>query len=68
MASLGDPSLVGLGFFRLWASRMPMGVSRDVSKIFFEDFRGYHHQEFQVPKMEVLNLIFGYFGGGFSLT
>ena len=26
------------------------------------------HQEFQVPKMEVLNLIFGYFGGGFSLT
>ena len=26
------------------------------------------HQEFQVPKMEVLNLIYGYFGGGFSLT
>ena len=26
------------------------------------------HQEFQVPKMEVLNLIFGYFGGGFSVT
>ena len=25
-------------------------------------------QEFQVPKMEVLDLIFGYFGGGFSLT
>ena len=25
-----------------------------------------HHQEFQVPKMEVLNLIFGYFiRGGF---
>ena len=27
------------------------------------------HQEFQVPKMEgFLYLIFGYFGGGFSLT
>ena len=27
-----------------------------------------NHQTFQVPKMEVLNLIAGYFGGGFSLT
>ena len=26
------------------------------------------HQKFQVPKMEVLNLIAGYSGGGFSLT
>ena len=27
-----------------------------------------YHQQFQVPKMEVRkNLIFGYFGGGFSL-
>ena len=25
-------------------------------------------QEFQVPKMEVPNLMFGYFRGGFSLT
>ncbi len=31
--------------------------------------RSSYHQEFQVPKMEgFLNLIFGYFGGGFSLT
>ena len=29
--------------------------------------RNFCHQEFQVPKMEVLNLE-GYFGGGFSLT
>ena len=27
-----------------------------------------NHQNFQVPKMEVLNLIAGYFGGGHSLT
>ena len=26
------------------------------------------HQEFEVPKMEVLDLIFGYSGDGFSLT
>ena len=26
------------------------------------------HEEFQVPKLEVLNLIFGYFGDGGSLT
>ena len=26
------------------------------------------HQEFQVPKMEVPNLMFSYFGGGFSMV
>ena len=31
-------------------------------------FNEQHHWPFQVPKMEVLSLMFGYFRGGFSLT
>ena len=40
-----------------------------VFEVFGSMLAYFHHQHVLVPKMEgFLNLIFGYFGGGFSLT
>ena len=43
--------------------KIDLGIFQEGKRIWQ---RSAYHQEFQVLKMEVLNLIFGYFGVGFS--